>query len=147
MSTINYNPDNTVTIIGRVETKDLSKTTYTNNDGSKKMQFTLAVKNGYASTDESGEKVYGKTDIPVEVFVPARKNGDEAGLGIYSTLATGDLIEVVGHIENNNYTKDGVKVYGIIIRADMMRYRESKAVKANRAAKKAASVENVAAEA
>lgn len=139
MALISMNPDNLVNLTGRIETKDMAAGIFKNNDGSRKMRFTLAVQDGYQKKDGST----GKQDIPVEAFIPASQvKTDDTGVetyGIYSTLRTGDLVNVMAHLESNNYEKDGKMVYGgIIVRVDYIKHREPKAVSANRETKKSA---------
>lgn len=132
------NIDNFVSLTGRIETKNLEAGIMKNSDGSRKMRFTLAVQDNYRKKDGS----QSKQDIPVEAFIPKEMVKVEDGvetLGIYSTLRTGDNISIMGHVEDNNYMKDGKMVYGgILIRIDSLKHRESKSVADARAAQKAA---------
>ena len=139
--TFNFNPDNFVNVTGRIES-DIAKGTFANQDGSRKMRITLAVQNSYKGKDGK----YGKQDIPVDIFIPAKQvkideNGNE-DLGIYGNLRTGDLINVIGHLQTNNYVgKDGKMVYGgIVLQCDTIRFREPKSVSDARAANKATAV-------
>lgn len=130
------NLDNNLTLTGRIETTDLAKGLFKNSDGSRKLRFTLAVQDNFQSQGKPS-----KQDIPVEAFIPASmvktdENGHET-YGIYSTLRTGDLVSIAGHVMDNNYEKDGKMVYGgIIIRVDAIKHRESKTVSDMRAAQK-----------
>lgn len=133
-----FNMDNNVSLTGRIETQDLSKGLFKNQDGSRKMRFTLAVQDNFTKRDGSASK----QDIPVEAFIPASQvKVDENGVenyGVYSTLRTGDLVSVAAHIEDNTYEKDGKTVYGgVIVRVDSIRHREPKSVADARAAQKA----------
>lgn len=142
-----FNIDNNGVLTGRIETQDLSKGIFKNNDGSRKIRFTLAVQDNYNRKDGSPSK----QDIPVEAFVPAAAVKTENGVetyGIFSTLRTGDLVTVAYHLEDNNYEKDGQMVYGgVIIRIDQLRHREPKSVSDARAAQKAAAAAATPAEA
>lgn len=134
---INMNHDNLVNLTGRIE-NDLNKTTFKNADGSRKIKMTLAVQNSYV---KQGAKP-GKQDISVEIFVPAANvKVDEQGnetMGIYSTFRTGDLVNVLAHLENNNYEKDGQMVYGgLVVRCDSIVHREPRKISDARAAARA----------
>lgn len=138
---INFNADNTVNLTGRIES-NIEKGTFKNADGSYKMLVTLAVNNSYPNKDGS----YGKQDIPVQIFIPAKMVKTENGVekfGIYSTLRTGDLVNVIGHLEANNYVdKNGQKVYGgLIVFCDHIRHREPKSVADAREANKVAAAQ------
>lgn len=135
-----FNIDNNLNLTGRVESQDMSKGLFKNKDGSRKLRFTLAVQDNYNTKDGQPSK----QDIPVEAFIPASMvKTDENGVesyGIYSTVRTGDLISIAGHIMDNNYADaDGKMVYGgILVRIDSLKHRESKSVSEARAQQKVA---------
>lgn len=135
-----FNIDNNTNLIGRIESRDLSKGLFKNKDGSRKMCFTLAVQDNYRGADGQ----YGKQDIPVEAFIPKNMvKVDEAtgeeNYGIYSTLRTGDLIAVSARLMSNNYEKDGKMVYdGIVVRIDQVKHLETRTASEARAQQKAA---------
>lgn len=125
-----FNIDNNLNLTGRIETRDLAAGIFKNNDGSRKIKFTLAVTDNFKKKDGSASK----QDIPVEAFIPANAvkkdaNGVES-YGIYSTLRTGDLVSIAGHLEDNNYMgRDGKMIYGgLIVRIDVLKHREPKTV-------------------
>lgn len=134
-----FNIDNNLNLTGRIETTDMSKGLFKNSDGSRKLRFTMAVQDIFSKKDGTPSK----QDIPVEAFIPAAMvKTDENGVesyGIYSTLRTGDLISISGHLMDNNYTdKNGNAVYGgVIVRIDQVKHRESKSVSDMRAQQKA----------
>ena len=123
MSSINLNMDNIVNITGRIKnnpTKDI----YENKDGSRRIYLTLSVQNPYNRV--KGGRV-GSQSIRVKIFVPANDiKIDEQGrekYGIFSTLRTGDMINIFGHLENTVSIQDGS---GMVVVCDSICYREPK---------------------
>ena len=90
-----------------------------------------------AATTLNDTAVIGK----YKAYASIDENGNE-DLGIYGNLRTGDLINVIGHLQTNNYVgKDGKMVYGgIVLQCDTIRFREPKSVSDARAANKATAV-------
>ena len=61
---------------------------YNNNDGSRKIRFTVAAQDHF--TDGDGNR--GSQFIPLEAFIPARQQGN----GPYDYLDCGDLVQPRG---------------------------------------------------
>lgn len=111
-------------VTGRL-TKDPA--VYNNNDGSRKIRFTVAAQNQF--TDGEGNR--GSQFIPLEAFIPARQQGN----GPYDYLDCGDLVSCSYTVQNNNYKgKDGEMVYGLVLLVDSIALLESKTSKEARLA-------------
>lgn len=94
------NPRNSATVVGRL-TKD--PVVFANQDGSKKVAFTLMADHNY--TDSQGNR--GADAVPVEAFVRAATNGT----GPFSSIHKGDLVAVNLKLRQDRYTKHGVEVF------------------------------------
>lgn len=115
--------NNMFAITGRT-TSDIR--VYTNSDGSRKIIFTVAVRNAYK--DKGGN--HGAQFIGVEAFIPAH----QPDLGVYSCIRQGDLVAVGGSIRSSHYTgKDGKPVYTQALVIDNVTLLESRQVSENRA--------------
>lgn len=112
---------NQFTIIGRL-TQD--PTVFDNKDGSKKVRFTVAATDNFASAD--GKR--GSQFLPVEAFRSAAVV-NKSGLGIYANIHQGDLVAVSGQIQNNNYTdKNNAKHYDLVLHVETCDPMEPKSV-------------------
>ena len=101
---------------------------FDNADGSRKVRFTLAVKDNFQSKQADGTMVRGSQFIPVEVFRSAEQV-QKSGLGVYGLAHKGDLVTVTGQMQNNNYTgSDGVEHYEVVNRVENVELMESKSV-------------------
>ena len=131
------NIKNNFTVIGRLMS-DIK--TFDNADGSKKIRFTVAVKDNFRS---GVDKTIGTQRIPVEAFLSA-ENVKNNGLGRYANIHEGDLVGVAGQIVNNDYEKDGVKHYDLVLRIETLEMLEPKTITDARLARKAADAANAA---
>jgi single-stranded DNA-binding protein len=99
------NPSNSVNAIGIV-TKDAK--VFPNKDGSRKIKFTVAVKDSYKGKD--GKR--GAQFVPFEAFVPASKQTN----GVFDYIKKGQMVAVSAEVRNNNYTDaNGEMKYGIVL--------------------------------
>lgn len=113
-------------VTGRL-TKDPA--VYNNNDGSRKIRFTVAAQNQF--TDGDGNR--GSQFIPLEAFISARQQGN----GPYDYLDCGDLVSCSYTVQNNNYKdRNGEMVYGLVLLVDSIALLESKTSKEARLAAK-----------
>ena len=102
---------------------------YTNNDGSRKIRFTVAAQDHF--TDGGGNR--GSQFIPLEAFIPAKQTGK----GPYDYLDCGDLVSCSYTVQNNNYKdKGGEMVYGLVLLVDSIALLESRTSKEARLAAK-----------
>ena len=104
---------------------------YPNKDGSRKIMLTVAATDNFASgADKKKQTRY----VPLEAFVRADKQGN----GVYDLIHEGDLIAAAYSVRNNNFEKDGVMQYGIVLNIEDVTLLESKAVTDARQASKVA---------
>lgn len=76
---------------------------FDNADGSKKVRFTLAVRDNFKTQGE-----YKSQFIPFEAFIPAGK-----GLGVYEYTKKGSLVDLEYSVRSSVQEKDGQKNYFI----------------------------------
>ena len=111
------NPANTLILTGRIAREPAF---FKNSDGSQKVKVTLAVQDNFKSGPDKTRKTQF---LPMEQFLSAAM-----GQGAWANVTTGSLIQVLAHVESNNYEKDGKTVYGgINIVVDSVNYLETKA--------------------
>lgn len=101
---------------------------FDNKDGSKKVRFTLAVKDNYTGKDGERDSQF----LPVEAFVTADAAAKN-GIGVYGSMHKGDFVAVTGQIKNNNYEKDGVQHYDLVLSIETRDLLEPKSVTDQRA--------------
>lgn len=102
---------------------------FDNKDGSKKVRFTIAVKDNYTGKDGERDSQF----IPVEAFITADAAAKN-GIGVYGNMHQGDLVGVTGQIKNNNYKdKDGVDHYDLVLSIETRDLLEPKSVTDKRA--------------
>ena len=99
-----------------------------NKDGSKKVLITIACENNYKTKGERKAQF-----VPVQAFVPADKTNT-----VYDYMHSGDLIAVSCEFRNNDYEKDGEKVYTMVMIIQTVDLLESKSVTTARHAAKVA---------
>lgn len=92
---------------------------FDNSDGSKKVRFTVAEQDNFKNA--AGER--NAQFVPYEAFI-----GKDKSLGVYERMHKGDLVEVVASVKNNNYEKNGEKIYGIVLFVEQVNLLEPKAV-------------------
>lgn len=100
---------------------------FSNSNGSSKVKFTIAAENNYKTNGKREAQM-----IPVETYVK------DYAKSPYANIHKGDKISAECSLRNNNYEKDGQKVYSTIIFVENITFEESKAVTEARAAERAA---------
>ena len=111
------NPANIVSITGRLTREPVF---FANKDGSQKVKATIAVQDNFRS---GPDKKRDSQFIAVEQFLPAT-----LGKGAWANVTKGSQVQILGHLESNNYEKDGKMVYGgLILAVDSVSYLETKA--------------------
>ena len=111
------NSANLVNITGRLTRNPVF---FQNNDGSQKVKATIAVQDNFRS---GADKTRKSQFIAVEQFLPAK-----LGTGAWANVTKGSQVQILGHLESNNYEKDGKMVYGgLILAVDSVSYLETKA--------------------
>lgn len=121
------NPANVVILSGRLA-NDVK--VFPNQDGSKKVLFTLYVDRNY--TNRQGERL--SDAIPVEAFISASTNG----IGPYMNIHKGDQVSVAGVLRMDTYTdKTGTKRYDLKVISENLTFLESRGVTQDRLAKRA----------
>ena len=122
---------NCFSIIGRL-TKDPA--VFDNSDGSKKVRFTLAAQDNFASGED---KQVGTQFLPVRAYIP-KDNAASKGLGVYGIMHKGDLVGVSGQIKNNDFTdRSGVQHHELALYIEDVQIIEFKAVRDDRNASRA----------
>lgn len=110
---------------------------FDNADGSKKVRFTVAVKDNYQSKDPEGKMGYNSQFLPVEVFLSADRVA-KSGLGVYANVHQGDLVAITGQVENNNFTdKTGAERYELVLHIETCDLMEPRSVTDARAVNRA----------
>lgn len=128
----NVNPANHGTIIGRMAA---DPKVFANNDGSKKVTFTLYVDHNY--TDRNGNR--GSDRVPVEAFV--RKDTDFNATP-FASIHEGDKIGVMVSLRQDHYTnRNGAEVYELKAIAQEILFLESRSTVQARMAKRLADAE------
>lgn len=107
---------------------------FTNKDGSRKIMITVAVENNYKNRKGEKESQF----IPLEAFISSKNENN----GVYDHIHEGDLIGAQYEVRNNNYTKNGEKVFDLILFINQIDLKESKSVTDARLAKKQADEKN-----
>lgn len=111
------NSANLVNITGRLTRNPVF---FQNNDGSQKVKATIAVQDNFRS---GADKTRKSQFIAVEQFLPVK-----LGTGAWANVTKGSQVQILGHLESNNYEKDGKMVYGgLILAVDSVSYLETKA--------------------
>lgn len=111
------NPSNTLNLTGRIAREPVF---FKNSDGSQKVKVTLAVQDNFKSGPDKKRKTQF---LPVEQYLSAA-----IGQGAWANVTTGSYVQVLAHVEANNYEKDGETVYGgVNIIVDSVNYLETKA--------------------
>lgn len=92
---------------------------WTNDDGSRKIAMTIAVRDNFLS---GGER---KSQFPsVEAYIPASK----ADNGVYDHMHKGDMVGIQYSLRTNSYKdKNGEDVYNTVIFVENVDLKESKA--------------------
>lgn len=124
------NPRNSGNVIGRL-TKD--PVVFTNQDGSKKVAFTLMADHNY--TDQQGNR--GADAVPVEAFVRATTNG----LGPFASIHKGDLVAVNVKLRQDRYKKNGVEVFELKAIVEDITFLEPRSVTQARVNERVAAAE------
>lgn len=124
------NPRNSGTVIGRL-TKD--PVVFTNQDGSKKVAFTLMSDHDY--TDAQGNR--GADAVPVEAFVRATTNGT----GPFASIHKGDLVAVAVKLKQDRYQKNGVEVFELKAVVQSITFLEPRSVTQARVSERVAAAE------
>lgn len=124
------NPRNSGTVIGRL-TKD--PVVFTNQDGSKKVAFTLMSDHDY--TDAQGNR--GADAVPVEAFVRATTNGT----GPFASIHKGDLVVVAVKLKQDRYQKNGVEVFELKAVVQSITFLEPRSVTQARVSERVAAAE------
>lgn len=117
------NAANIVSITGRL-TRDPQF--FNNADGSMKVKATIAVQDNFKS---GPDKKRQSQFIPVEQFLSVNM-----GKGAWANVTKGSQLQVLAHLESNNYEKNGETVYGLIVAVDSVNYLETRAETAARRA-------------
>lgn len=111
------NSANLVNITGRLTRNPVF---FPNKDGSQKVKATIAVQDNFRS---GADKTRKSQFIAVEQFLPVKM-----GTGAWANVTKGSQVQILGHLESNNYEKDGKMVYGgLILAVDSVSYLETKA--------------------
>jgi len=98
--------NNNVSVIGRVaKVQEFGKDV---------ASITVAIDNG---RDKEGNEIKS-TFVDFKCFEPR----------VYGLLKTGMLVQVIAHLANNNYEKDGQTIYSMDVITDCVEFLESKAV-------------------
>lgn len=124
------NPRNSATVVGRL-TKD--PVVFANQDGSKKVAFTLMADHNY--TDAQGNR--GADAIPVEAFVRSTTNGT----GPFSSIHKGDLVAVNLKLRQDRYAKHGVEVFELKAIVEDITFLEPRSVTQARVNERVAAAE------
>lgn len=124
------NPRNSGTVVGRL-TKD--PVIFANQDGSKKVAFTLMADHNY--TDSEGNR--GADAVPVEAFVRATTNGT----GPFASIHKGDLVAVNLKLRQDRYTKQGVEIFELKAIVEDITFLEPRSVTQARVNERVAAAE------
>lgn len=106
---------------------------FANKNGSSKVKFTIAAEDNY-KTDGKRESQM----IPVETYAK------DFAKSPFAHIHKGDKITAECSLRNNNYEKDGQKIYSTIVFVENITFEESKSVTEARIAERAAQAQTVA---